>query len=252
MAYSSTPKYSQSIQFTYNKTPYDSYNTAVRMVTKKNLLPGEPASCFYKNDEGELKMLLAIGTFHGYENPLILSENTNPAQIIEGINMLKDLIGISGEPTGDEIKIPVKNPETGEVVVLSNLIDATNYIYDLLGEDGLENVPEEFYTLADPDSEMADKEQPEKATIINNINDLLETVKNLLLWKEDLIIDSSAGVEDLDTKVYSSETIDNLFNNISVFLRYIETEEDENVQTINLGVNEDPVCFIVDGGEITF
>lgn len=244
MAYSSQPKYSQSIQFTYNKTPYDSYETAVRMVTKKNLLPGEPAACFYKNDDDELKMLLAIGTGHGQELPLILSETNNTASILSEIESIKDLLG------DDELNIINENDN----IILRTVTETLNYLYnktiastplDETEYTGIENLPG-----VDGNPEL---------TIGDSVNVLLKTVEYLIRTVDNMIVgadETERGEfyeEDDDwERVYSAEKVNELIEDVveHTAVKNWNWRSAETHGTLNLVQNGEAIYFEVDGGEL--
>lgn len=233
MAYSTQNKYSQSIQFTYNKTPYDSYNTAVRMVTKKNLLPGEPAACFYKNDEGELKLLLAIGTVHSAEAPLILSENNNPAELYARIEEINEILGSE----------PINIIDQNEDIIIHTATEAINYIYSIIKSTvSIDDIPEQEYPdLGNPNFE---------STISDRINILLYNVKNIIEKLDSLIVNEPYyNEDDSDVKVYSIDAVNTMFNNIA--LRNINWVSKENSGSVDLIQNGEPIHIEVDGGEIT-
>lgn len=242
MAYSSQPtKYSQSLQFTYNKTPYDSYATAVRQVTKKNLLPGEPAACFYKNDNDELKMLLAIGTGHGQEKPLILSESSNDDAIYAELEKINDLLG--------DFEINMIVPY--ESVIIRTVTEAINYLFDkTIAKVPLDETPE----YSGVDDLPGYDGNPEK-NIGDTVNILLKAVEYLTLNLEDLVIKQDEleenelyTGEDGWTRVYSAGKINEIITNFS--LKNWNWKSSENSGSINLVQNGEPVYIEVDGGEL--
>ena len=233
MAYSTQNKYSQSIQFTYNKTPYDSYNTAVRMVTKKNLLPGEPAACFYRNDEGDLKLLLAVGTVHGAESPLILSENDNPAELYTRIEELAEILGSD----------PVNIIDQGEDLIIHTVTEAANYIYSIIKPTiPVDEIPEQ--QLPDLGNVTPD------STITDKINILLYTVKNLVDNIENLIVNTPHyEEEDGFTKVYSVDAVNQMFEDF--YLHNVNWRSQYTSGSVDLKSSNIPIYIEIDGGEMS-
>ena len=274
MAYSTTPKYSQSIQFTYNKTPYDSYGTAVQAVTKKNLLPGEPATCFYRNDDGDLKVLLAVGTFHNYEKPLILAENNNPGEIYAELESLNDKIG-----SGDW-KLVIPGTPAGEEIVYDNITDILGLISGLIGLEPNQGTKKLNSLSADSlgYSDNGEKYDEYGPSIITNLNAVQDVVDNIIkgikgindviaqqVSKSDLINPDNFISEDGEVggnkkdewSVYTANSVDTLLEPLRKSIQdivetglFVTRENDDN--SLVVSYKENVIDFQVDGGEISF
>lgn len=65
---------SVGVQFSHNTTVFASKEKAIRVLKGKNLLPGEPAQVFYKDEDNVTCSILGVGDFHNSNNPLIIDD----------------------------------------------------------------------------------------------------------------------------------------------------------------------------------